>query len=155
MNDGALKAPLIVVAEDDEEDYMLVRDALQRSSLRHELRWVRDGQDLMNYLRREGKYAVAGVAPRPRIILLDLRMPRMDGLSALLEIKADQKLRAIPVVILTSSQADEDMLRAYDLGASGYVAKPVSFEQLVTTLMAVVRYWFETVAAPSATEPRS
>ena len=139
----------ILMAEDDEEDRELTRDALVHAKVTNELRFVVDGQDLMHYLRREGAYADPGVAaPRPAIILLDLNMPKKDGREALAEIKADPALRQIPVVVLTTSNDEQDVFRTYDLGVSGFITKPVTFGGLVEALRVWTRYWFEIVELP-------
>ena len=139
----------ILLADDDEDDRELTRDALQHARLANELRDVVDGQDLMDYLRREGAYADPAVdAPRPGIILLDLNMPKKDGREALAEIKADAALRQIPVVVLTTSRAEEDVFRSYDLGVSGFVTKPVTFAGLVEVMRLWTQYWFEVVELP-------
>jgi CheY-like chemotaxis protein len=137
----------ILMADDDADDRMLTRDALEESRLGNDLRFVEDGQELMDYLRREGEYANTD-APRPGIILLDLNMPRKDGRQALKEIKADPELRRIPVVVLTTSKAEEDVLRTYDLGANSFITKPVTFEGLVEIIRALGNYWFRVVELP-------
>ncbi|HWF75334.1 MAG TPA: response regulator [Solirubrobacteraceae bacterium] len=145
------KAVTILLADDDEEDRELARDALQDSKLANEMRFVVDGQDLMDYLRREGRYADPSVdAPRPGIILLDLNMPKKDGREALAEIKADESLRRIPVVVLTTSNDEQDVLRSYDLGVNSFITKPVTFEGLVKAMRTVTRYWFEIVELPES-----
>jgi two-component system, response regulator len=138
----------ILLADDDPDDRMLARDALDESRLANDLHEVTDGEELLEYLRRQGKYADPASAPRPGLILLDLNMPRKDGREALREIKADPQLRSIPVVVLTTSQAEEDIYRTYDLGVSSFITKPVSFEGLVTVMKALGRYWFEIVELP-------
>jgi len=139
----------ILLADDDEEDRELARDALQDSKLANEMRFVVDGQDLMDYLHREGRYADPSAdAPRPGIILLDLNMPKKDGREALAEIKADPSLRRIPVVVLTTSSDEQDVLRSYDLGVSSFITKPVTFAGLVEAMRAWTRYWFELVELP-------
>jgi len=143
------RAISILMADDDEEDRDLTRDALQDSRLANEMRFVSDGQDLMDYLRREGRYADPGVdAPRPGIILLDLNMPKKDGREALAEIKSDESLRQIPVVVLTTSKDEEDVLRTYDLGVNSFITKPVTFAGLVEVMTMWSRYWFEIVELP-------
>jgi CheY-like chemotaxis protein len=144
------RAVTILLADDDEDDRELTREALQHSRLANEMRFVVDGQDLMDYLRREGSYADPAVdAPRPGIILLDLNMPKKDGREALGEIKADARLRSIPVVVLTTSEDEEDVLRSYDLGVSSFITKPVTFAGLVDALRTFTRYWFELVELPN------
>jgi CheY-like chemotaxis protein len=138
----------ILLADDDEDDCMLTREALEESRLANDLRVVGDGEELLAYLRRQGKYAEPGSAPKAGLILLDLNMPRKDGREALAEIKADPALRAIPVVVLTTSRAEEEIYRSYDLGASSFISKPVSFEGLVDVMKGLGRYWFEIVDLP-------
>ena|SRR6202167_4545838 len=137
----------ILMADDDEDDCKLTQDALKDGRLVNELQFVADGQDLMDYLRHAGKYA-GTKPPRPGLILLDLNMPRKDGRTALSEIKSDPALRQIPVVILTTSKADEDIYRSYDLGVNSYIVKPVTFEALVDILQTLEKYWFEIVELP-------
>jgi len=137
----------ILMADDDDDDRKLTQEALQDGRLVNELHFVVDGQDLMDYLRHAGKYAELKPA-RPGLILLDLNMPRKDGRTALAEIKADPALRQIPVVILTTSKADEDIYRSYDLGVNSYIVKPVTFEALVDILQTLEKYWFEIVELP-------
>jgi CheY-like chemotaxis protein len=139
----------ILLAEDDPDDRILVKKAFQQSHLLNDLRFVGDGEELMDYLHQTGKYSDPDRAPRPGIILLDLNMPRKDGREALAEIKADPDLRIIPVVVLTTSKVDEDIVRSYDIGASSYITKPVTFEALVEVLQGLGRYWFEIVELPS------
>jgi len=137
----------ILMAEDDEDQFLLVKDALTETGLEVDVRWVRDGEELMNYLQRRPPYHEAAVAPWPRLILLDLNMPNKDGRGALQEIKADPRLRAIPVVVLTTSRNDEDIHYTYSLGGS-FIRKPVRFEQIVEVLRNLAKYWLETVEPP-------
>jgi CheY-like chemotaxis protein len=146
MRAGAIT---ILLADDDEDDRELTREALQDARLANQMRFVVDGQDLMDYLRQQGRYA-DGSAPRPGVILLDLNMPKKDGREALAEIKADPVLRKIPVVILTTSRDEEDVLRSYDLGCSSFITKPVTFAGLVEVMRTWTRYWFEIVALPES-----
>lgn len=138
----------LLMAEDDEEDRLLTKDALAQSRVANNVRFVEDGEELMDYLYQRGKYAGPNRAPRPGLILLDLNMPRKDGREALREIKADPDLRAIPVIVLTTSKAEEDIVRSYDLGASGFISKPVTFEGLVEVMKTLGRYWFHIVELP-------
>jgi CheY-like chemotaxis protein len=139
----------ILMADDDEEDCQLTRDALQDSRLANQMRFVGDGQELLDYLRRQGRYGDASVdAPRPGIILLDLNMPKLDGREALAEIKGDESLRRIPVVILTTSSDESDVLRSYNLGVNSFITKPVTFEGLVEVMRTWSRYWLEIVELP-------
>ena len=145
---------VILLADDDADDRMLAQDALAESRLANELRSVQDGEELLEYLQRRGRYAEAD-APRPGLILLDLNMPRKDGREALREIKADPALRQIPVVVLTTSKAEEDVYRAYDLGVSSFITKPVTFDGLVAVMKTLGKYWFEIVNLPADTPPAS
>jgi CheY-like chemotaxis protein len=139
----------ILYADDDAEDRMLVKDAWNESRVANEMVFVEDGEELMDYLHRRGKYAELAGSPLPGLILLDLNMPKKDGREALKEIKSDPRLRAIPIVILTTSKAEEDIFRAYDLGVNSFVVKPVSFQSLVDLTLALNKYWFEIVELPS------
>lgn len=139
----------ILIADDDPDDRMLAEEALEENRLANDLHFVEDGEELMDYLRRRGKYAKPGSAPRPGLILLDLNMPKKDGREALEDIKSDPALRRIPVVVLTTSRAEEDVLRTYDLGVNSFITKPVEFEQLVEVMKDMGRYWFEIVELPS------
>jgi CheY-like chemotaxis protein len=138
----------ILMADDDPEDRMITQEGFAESKLANDLRFVEDGEELMDYLCRRGEYADPELSPRPGLILLDLNMPRKDGREALAEIKGDPELRSIPVVVLTVSEAEEDILRTYDLGANSYVTKPVTFGGLVEALKALSIYWFEIVELP-------
>jgi CheY-like chemotaxis protein len=139
----------ILMADDDEDDRLLTQDALQESRVRNNLYCVEDGVELLEYLKREGKYADPEKSPRPGLILLDLNMPRKDGREALTEIKADEELRNIPVVILTTSGQEEDKVKGYNLGAASYITKPVNFEGLVELMKALGKYWIEFVELPN------
>ncbi len=141
-------ASIILMADDDEDDRILSRDALREARLADDLRFVEDGEELMDYLRHRGKYADLTDAPRPDLILLDLNMPKKDGREALKEIKSDQSLRQIPIVVLTTSKAEEDILRTYDLGVNSFITKPVLFASLVAIMETIGRYWFEIVKLP-------
>jgi CheY-like chemotaxis protein len=148
-DDRGGKSITILMADDDEEDRDLTREALEHARLRQRMRFVGDGQELLDYLRHEGRYSADGdEAPTPGIILLDLNMPKKDGREALAEIKADPRLRPIPVVVLTTSRDEEDVVRSYDLGVNSFITKPVSFGSLVDVMETWGRYWFEIVALP-------
>jgi CheY-like chemotaxis protein len=148
VSDG--EAITILIADDDEEDRVLTQEALSGARLTNDLRFVVDGEDLMDYLRHEGRYASdASAAPVPGIILLDLNMPKLDGREALAEIKADPNLRHIPVVVLTTSSAEADVLRSYELGVNSFITKPVTFAGLVEVMQGFSRYWFEIVELPA------
>jgi CheY-like chemotaxis protein len=139
---------VILLADDDEEDRMLAADALEESRVVNDFRFVEDGEELLDYLYRRGRYTEPDSSPTPGLILLDLNMPRKDGREALREIKADPDLRRIPVVVLTTSKAEEDIYRTYDLGANSFITKPVSFEGLVSVMRDIGRYWIEIVELP-------
>ncbi len=139
---------VILLADDDEEDRMLAADAMRESRVANDLRFVEDGEELLDYLYKRGSYGGADAAPTPGLILLDLNMPRKDGREALREIKADPDLRRIPVVVLTTSKAEEDIYRTYDLGANSFITKPVSFDGLVNVMRDIGRYWIEIVELP-------
>ncbi len=139
----------ILLADDDEDDRLLAREALAESRLANDLHVVDDGEELMDYLYRRGKYAALADSPRPGLILLDLNMPKKDGREALREIKSDATLRQIPVIVLTTSKAEEDIYRTYDLGANSFITKPVMFESLVLVMKDLGKYWFEIVELPA------
>lgn len=137
----------ILIAEDDQDDRMLIEDAFLELKMANEIRFVGDGEELLEYLRREGRYAGSD-APRPGIILLDLNMPRMDGREALQEIKGDTRLHNIPVIVLTTSKAEEDVLKTYGLGVNSFITKPVTFTALVDIVRTITSYWIEIVELP-------
>jgi CheY-like chemotaxis protein len=138
----------ILMADDDADDRLMAKEALDEARLANDLQFVEDGEELMDYLHNRGKYAGNGNSPRPGLILLDLNMPKKDGREALEEIKADPDLKRIPIVVLTTSKADEDIYRTYDLGVNSYITKPVSFEGLADVMKALSNYWFEIVRLP-------
>ncbi len=143
------RLPIILMADDDEDDRLLTAEAFAEGGLGNELRFVEDGQALLDYLAGSPPYADAEAHPRPSLILLDLNMPRMDGREALKRIKADPSLCTIPVVVMTASRVEEDILRSYDVGAAGFVVKPVTLPALVGVLQSLQRYWFNIVERPS------
>ena len=138
----------ILVADDDPDDRMLIKDAFEEARLNNELHFVENGEQLLQYLRREGEYANMAGEPYPGIILLDLNMPKKDGREALREMKADAELKRIPVVVLSTSRAEEDIIRTYGLGVSSFITKPVTFEGLVDVVRALSDYWIEIVTFP-------
>ena len=148
MSKAAHRPITILMAEDDAEDRLLAKEGFEESRLANDLRFVEDGEELMDYLCRRGRYSDPASSPRPGLILLDLNMPRKDGREALAEIKAPPQLRTIPVVVLTTSQAEEDIVRSYNLGANSYITKPVTFDGLVQALKALGAYWLEVVELP-------
>ena len=138
----------ILMADDDPDDRELTREAVVESKLANDLRFVEDGEELLDYLNRRGKYTDPATSPRPGIILLDLNMPRKDGREALRELKSDSRFRRIRVIIMTTSKAEEDILRAYDLSAASYITKPVTFEGLIEVIKTLGKYWLEIVELP-------
>jgi CheY-like chemotaxis protein len=148
MTSIAAKPPLILMADDDPDDRLLAKDALNECGARHELQCIEDGEELMDYLLRRGPFSGLGTARRPALILLDLNMPRRDGREALREIKADPILRRIPVVIFTTSTADTDIVQSYELGANSFISKPVAFDALVQVMRRLTDYWLNTVILP-------
>jgi CheY-like chemotaxis protein len=138
----------ILLADDDPDDRKLTHDAFMENRLANEFHAVEDGEELLDYLNRRGKYESLRGDPLPGLILLDLNMPRKDGREALKEIKADPELRRIPIVVLTTSKAEEDIMRTYDLGVNSYVTKPVTFKSLVELIKVLGNYWFEVVELP-------
>ncbi|MGZ5244806.1 MAG: response regulator [Bacteroidia bacterium] len=139
---------VILIADDDAEDRMLTKEALEESQLGNNMQFVEDGEQLMDYLHHRGKFTDKEKYPTPGLILLDLNMPKKDGREALKEIKDDKDLRIIPIVILTTSKAEEDILRTYDLGVNSFITKPVTFPALVDTMQTLSKYWFEIVKLP-------
>ncbi len=148
---GIMKAQPIslLMADDDPDDRLLAKDALAEARVVNDLRFVSDGEELLDYLHGRGRYSAPDSAPRPGLILLDLNMPKKDGREALQEIKANPELRQIPIVVLTTSKAEEDIYRSYDLGASSFIIKPVTFEGLVEVMKTLGRYWIEIVELPA------
>jgi len=142
------KSIVILMADDDADDRLLAKDALTECRLANDLHFVENGEELLEYLQRRGKYTKLADSPRPGLILLDLNMPKKDGREALREIKADPELRKIPVVVLTTSKADTDIGCIYELGANSFISKPVSFDSLVDVMKILGRYWFEIVELP-------
>ena len=138
----------IVLADDDPDDRQLTGDAFKENRLANSLDCVEDGEELMDYLHRRGKFSNLSNTPLPGLILLDLNMPRKDGREALKELKANPEFRRIPIVVLTTSKAEEDILRSYDLGVNSYITKPVTFKSLVEIVKVLGRYWFEVVELP-------
>ena len=145
---------IILMADDDPDDCLMIKEALEESPLACDLYSVEDGEELMDYLNHRGKYSAPETSPSPGLILLDLNMPKKDGREALKEIKADQELKRIPIVVLTTSKAEEDIQRTYNLGVNSFISKPVSFESLVEIMKTLTKYWFEIVELPHTTDPR-
>jgi CheY-like chemotaxis protein len=145
---ASAKPITILMADDDPDDRQLTKEAFEEARLANDLRFVEDGVELLDYLNRRGKYADPATSPRPGLILLDLNMPRKDGREALEELKQDARFRTIRVVVLTTSKAEEDILRSYNLSAASYITKPVTFESLVDVVRTLGKYWLEIVELP-------
>lgn len=139
---------VILIADDDAEDRMLIKEALDENRITNSIQFVENGEELMDYLHNRGKFSDKAAYQTPGLILLDLNMPKKDGREALKEIKADEHLRVLPVVVLTTSKAEEDILRTYDLGVSSFITKPVTFTALVDVMRTLSKYWFEIVELP-------
>ena len=132
---------VVLMAEDDEHDILATRRAWKKHHISNPLYIVNDGEECLDFLHRRGKYSEPGTAPRPGILLLDIRMPKMDGLAVLKHIRQDEQLRRLPVVILTTSRAEEDRLRSYDLGANAYIVKPVGFNNFSDAVRTINLFW--------------
>ena len=152
MNEIQADPIIILMADDDPDDRLLIEDALEENRLANDLHFVEDGEQLMAYLHRHDGYSHLATAPLPGLILLDLNMPKKDGREALAEIKADPKLRCIPIVILTTSKTEEDICRAYKLNCNCYITKPVDLKQFVEVIRSIENFWFTIVTLPP--EPR-
>jgi CheY-like chemotaxis protein len=139
---------VILLADDDPDDREMTRKALARNRLANDFYTVADGEELMDFLRHEGRFAPPALSPTPGLILLDLNMPRKDGREALAEIKADPALRRIPVVVVTTSKAEEDVFRTYDLGSNSFISKPITLPGLVDAMQVLGQYWFQIVTLP-------
>ncbi len=135
----------ILLIEDNDGDVRLTREALNEGRIRNRLNVVNDGEQALAYLRRQGGHAGA---PRPDLILLDLNLPRLDGREVLAEIKGDPELKQIPVVVLTNSRAEQDLLRAYDLHANCFISKPVAFEEFIDVVRSIEDFWLTIVVLP-------
>lgn len=142
----------ILVADDDPDDRMMIKEAFEDGRLNNHLEFVEDGEQLLAFLRREGDYAKHSGDSYPGLILLDLNMPKMDGREALRELKADPRLQRIPVVVLTTSEAEEDIARTYGLGVNSFITKPVAFSEMVNVVTVLFNYWIEIVALPPECE---
>ena len=149
-----VKPVVFLMADDDPDDRLLIKEAFQESLISNSIYFVEDGVQLMDYLRKQGPYAYPADAPTPDLILLDLNMPRKDGREALAEIKSDKHLRYIPIVVLTTSKAEEDIMRSYDIGAASYITKPVTFDGLVESIRGMGQYWVQIVRLPAVEKGR-
>lgn len=143
---------VILMADDDEDDYLLTKKALEESKLLNTMSHVKDGEELLDYLKNRGQYENNPDFNRPGVILLDLNMPRKDGREALKEIKSDPELRDIPVVVFTTSKTEEDIFRSYQLGVNSFITKPVTFAGLLQVMQTLGKYWFEIVELPAKAE---
>lgn len=146
---NSVKPVVFLMADDDPDDRLLIKEAFDESLISNQIYFVEDGVELLEYLRHQGKYTSLTDAPTPDLILLDLNMPRKDGREALADIKGDPHLRYIPVVVLTTSKAEEDIIRSYDIGAASYITKPVTFDGLVHAIRGLGRYWVQIVRLPT------
>lgn len=146
------KAITVLMADDDADDRQMTGEAFEQCRVANDLRFVEDGAELMDYLYHRGKFADMADSPKPGLILLDLNMPKKDGREALREIKADPRFRNIRIIVLTTSKADEDIVRSYQLGAESFITKPVTFNALVDVIKTMGRYWLEIVELPSEEE---
>jgi CheY-like chemotaxis protein len=139
---------VILLAEDDPGDQELTRRALEEGAIRNELHIVTDGEAALDYLFRRGKYQNPATSPRPDLLLLDLNMPKVDGRQVLQRVRADTNLRRLAVVVLTTSQHEEDIIRTYELGANSYITKPMELRQFMQVIQALETYWFQIVVLP-------
>lgn len=142
----------ILIADDDADDRLMIEEAFLERRVRNQIDFVEDGEELLEYLHREGKFAELRGQPFPGLILLDLNMPKIDGREALRRMKTDRHLQRIPVVVLTTSRAEEDIIRTYGMGVNSFITKPVTFEGLVDVVSALCNYWIEIVALPPECE---
>jgi len=140
------------MADDDPDDRQMTKEAFQESLLSNDLRFVEDGEELLDYLNRRGKFVDPESSPRPGLILLDLNMPKKDGREALQEMKADPRFARIRVVIMTTSKAEADIARTYALSASSYITKPVTFDGLLDVVRTLGKYWLEIVELPDSSD---
>ena len=140
--------PTILIADDDADDRMMIKEALEENNFSHDMRFVQDGEELLDYLHQRGKYLTEKVL-RPNLIILDLNMPKVDGRETLSQIKSNVNLKRIPVIVLTTSRAEEDIIRTYDLGVNSFICKPVRYNDLVIVAREIGNYWFSTVALPN------
>lgn len=148
-NPHTTNQPVILIAEDDEDDRLMLTEAFAELALPNIPIFTQDGQELMDYLHKQGKYQTVEDHPLPSLILLDLNMPRKDGREVIREIKNNQKFRNIPIVVLTTSDAETDIFLAYHMGANSYITKPSRFETLLIALKTLHEYWFNTVSLPN------
>ena len=149
------KSAVILLADDDPDDLEMTRRALLKNNLPAEIFTVGDGEELLDFLRHVGKFAPPARSPTPALILLDLNMPKMDGREALAQIKADKALHRIPVVVMTTSTAEQDIVRAYELGSNSFISKPITLAELVDVTKVLGQYWFQVVKLPQVSGNRT
>ena len=137
----------ILIADDDADDRMFLEQAMRQNGYDQEIQFVEDGEELMDYLRRQGRYNAQN-APWPNMLILDLNMPRKNGFQALFEIKDDPELRRLPIVVMTTSSADEDVVKTYSLGVNSFVTKPFNYNRLVEMVGTLRMYWMDIVKLP-------
>jgi len=142
------KPAVILLAEDDPGDQELTQRALEQSRIRNELYIVEDGEEALDYLLRRGKYEDPASSPKPDLMLLDLNMPKVDGKRVLQQMRADPNLRRVPVVALTTSRQEQDIISTYDLGVNSYIVKPVNMDQFINAIKVLKDYWFQIVVLP-------
>jgi CheY-like chemotaxis protein len=152
MNLQNTKPVIILIADDDPDDRAMIKEAFEENLLLNELYFVEDGEELMNYLNRSGKYSDVSAYPLPGLILLDLNMPKKDGREALEEIKNNSTLSHIPIIILTTSKTEEDIIKSYNLGVNCFITKPIKFVDLVQVTKTLGRFWLEIVTLPTQQE---
>jgi CheY-like chemotaxis protein len=146
----ATKPIHILIADDDEEDRMLIRQAMLKNQVANPMHFVENGEEVLDYLYNRNQFSNNKDCPKPGLILLDLNMPKMDGREAIIEIKKEPALRSIPIVVLTTSGAEEDILRSYNLGVSSFITKPITFQGFIEVMKTLNQYWLEIVELPSA-----
>jgi len=146
---------IVLIADDDPDDRFLIKDAFDECNFKCCIHMVEDGEELTEYLQRRAKYSSLIKLPLPRLILLDINMPRKDGREVLVELKSDPIFRSIPTVVFTTSNAEEDILQTYDLGVNSFVIKPSTFKELVTTIKTLSDYWFGLVSMPLQAEAQN
>lgn len=149
------KSAVILLADDDPDDLEMTRRALAKSNCVAEIFTVRDGEELLDFLHHRGNFAPPARSPTPALILLDLNMPKMDGREALAQIKADKALHRIPVVVMTTSTAEQDIVRAYELGSNSFISKPITLAELVDVMKVLGQYWFQVVKLPQVSGNRT
>jgi CheY-like chemotaxis protein len=145
---GSETQSVVLIAEDDEDDFLLIKEACREAGLVYDLHWVKDGEELIDYLFRLDERKKSGETAYPGLIILDLNMPKVSGFEALREIKTHPSLRKIPIIILTTSQSEDDVVQAYDLGVNSFIQKPIRFESMVDVFRTMDRYWFKVVKLP-------